>query len=575
LIPRFLERERRPTVLIACAVAIALCYVFATFDVSFLLGTGPFWANPRGPWLMDPKDSIDSIDVLTTQVAYLAFLHAPWGLPLFFVPDLGAPGGSSVILVDAVPIVALLGKSLAWATGLVINPYGLWVGACFVLSALFAALLVMALGLRSLLAAIAASLLALSMPALLYRFGHLSLMGQFIVIGALWLYARDARADGFWRRLGWWAGWLCLAALLHGYLFAMASALYAATWLRRVDTEHPSMRAALGEPVLVACCVALVLVVAGHFGKGTGTSPSGEGYGYFSMNLLSPIWPQRSGLFPGFYALQTGPDGQYEGFNYLGAGVLALLIVAIARFGRSIPAALRRHLPLLVVLTCLTVYAVSDAVFAGSHQVFYRPLPHSLAIVAGIFRSSGRMFWPCGYALAFLGLAFVLRRLKPGWKTAVVLGCCVLQVIDANPLRMRLTYLTERAVPTLLVRAEWEARMARAERVQVVPSFDCSTSLAVNHAGTSGSDSYIVHLELQRAAMDTRRPINSVNNPRRREDCSAQAIAMRQGPWDEHTMFIFLTGGQPDFPPAWRPPGLACAAFDRGFWCLGLAGTDR
>ena len=145
--------------LIACAAAIALCYVFATFDVGFLLGKGPFWANPRGPWLMDPNDSVDSIDVLTTQVAYLAFLHAPWGLPLFFVPDLGAPGGSSVILVDAVPIVALLGKSLAWATGLVINPYGLWVGTCFVLSALFATLLVVALGERSLLAAIAASLL--------------------------------------------------------------------------------------------------------------------------------------------------------------------------------------------------------------------------------------------------------------------------------------------------------------------------------------------------------------------------------------------------------------------------------
>ena len=411
------------------------------------------------------------------------------------------------------------------------------------------------------------------MPALLYRFGHLSLMGQFIVIGGLWLYARDARPGGFWGRLGWWAGWLCLAALLHGYLFAMAAALYAATWLRRFDTQRPSVRAALGEPALVACCVALVILVAGHLGKGTGTSLSGGGYGYYSMNLLSPFWPQRSGLLPGFYAIKTGLDGQYEGFNYLGAGVLTLLAVAVAQFGRSIPAALRRHSPLLAALILLTIYAVSTVWFAGSHLIFARSLPEPMAAVAGIFRSSGRMFWPCGYALALFGLAFVLRHLQPGWKTAVVLGCCALQVIDTNPLRARLTYLTERSVPTLLDRAEWKGRMARADRVLVTPSFSCTTSSRSASGGTGGTGSYIVHLELQRAAMEAQRPINSVNNPRAQDDCAGQAVAARQGPWDEHTLLVFI-GGQPDFPPAWRPSGLACTSFDRGFWCLGSAGAN-
>ena len=324
---RFLERERGAKLMIVTALAIAVGYVMVTFDAAFLLGTGPFWANPRGAWLMDPADHLQSVDVMTTQVSYIAFLHAPWNLPLFFVPDLGAPEGSSVILVDAVPIVALLGKILFSTTGLMITPFGLWIAACFVLSALFAVLLIRELGQRSLLAAIAASLLAVSMPALLYRFGHLSLFGQFIVIGGLWLYARDTRIGGFWRRAVWWIGWLCLAALLHGYLFAMASALYAATWLSRFERQRPSLRSALGEPALITLCVAILLIVAGHFGKGTGTSPAAEGYGYFSMNLLSPIWPQRSGLFPMLYALKTGPDGQYEGFNYLGGGVLALLAV--------------------------------------------------------------------------------------------------------------------------------------------------------------------------------------------------------------------------------------------------------
>jgi hypothetical protein len=575
IIKQFLECERSTQLMIAVAAAIALGYILVTFDVAFVLGTGPFWANPRGAWLMDPADHLESIDVMTTQVAYIAFLHAPWGLPLFFVPDLGAPGGSSVILVDAVPIVALFGKILFSATGLTINPYGLWIAVCFELSAIFATLLMIEMGQRSLLSVIAASLLAVSMPALLYRFGHLSLMGQFIVIGALWLYARDTRVGDSWRRTAWWAGWLCLAALLHGYLFAMASALYLATWLSRFARERPSIRRAIAEPVLIAGCVAVLLLAAGHFGKGTGTSPSAEGYGYFSMNVLSPIWPQRSGLFPGLYALKTGPDGQYEGFNYLGAGVLVLLAVALVAFGRSLPAALRRHTPLLVILIYLALYAISDAVFVGSHQLFYLRLPEPLAKLAGVFRSSGRMFWPCGYALALFGLAFVLRRLKPGWKSAVVLGCCALQLIDTNPLRARLTTLTERSVPTVLDRREWETRIARAKRVHVAPSFYCTTDMTPIQAGAAGSDSYIVHLELQRAAMTVGRPIDSVNNPRLVVDCPAQIAADQLGPWDDDTLDVFLTDVPAGFPKAWRPPGLACEPFDHGFWCLGPAPKNQ
>jgi hypothetical protein len=575
MIIRFLERERNQRLMIAVAMAVALGYVLVTFDAAFVLGTGPFWANPRGAWLMDPADHLQSIDVMTTQVAYIAFLHAPWGLPLFFVPNLGAPGGSSVILVDTVPIVALFGKILFSTTGLAINPYGLWIAICFELSAIFATLLMIEMGQLTLLAAIAASLLAVSMPALLYRFGHLSLMGQFIVIGALWLYARDTRTGGSWRRTAWWAGWLCLAALLHGYLFAMASALYLATWLGRFARERLSFRGAVAEPVVIACCVAILLAVAGHFGKGTGTSPSAEGYGYFSMNVLSPIWPQRSGLFPSLYALKTGPDGQYEGFNYLGAGVLVLLAAAILRFGQSVPAALRGHAALLVVLIYLALYAISDAVFVGSHQLLYLRLPEPLAKLAGIFRSSGRMFWPCGYALALFGLAFVLRRLKPGWKSAIVLGCCTLQLVDTNPLRARLTMLTERSVPTLLDRREWEARIALAKRVHVTPSFYCTTDMTPIEAGAAGSDAYIVHLELQRAAMTVGRPIDSVNNPRLVVDCPAQMAAEQLGPWDDDTLDVFLTDVTVGLPKTWRPPGLACESFDRGFWCLGPALKDR
>lgn len=560
-IAAFLERERSAPLLVACALAIAGAYILLTFNIDFLVGSGAFWANPRGPWLMDPHDSIDSADILDMQVGYTAFLHAPWGLPLFFVPDLGTPTGTSVILLDVIPIVAFAGKLFASATGVQVNPYGVWIAACFILSAVFAVLLMIQFGQRSLLAAFGASILAISMPALLHRFGHIALLGQFLVIGALWLYSRDAHGTSTpWRRNAWWAAWLCLAVMVHAYLFAMAAALYAATVLRRINTQHLSMRGALREPFLVACSVMTVMVAAGYFGQGTGSSASSGGYGYYSMNLLSPLWPQRSGLFPGFHDLVTGLDGQYEGFNYLGAGVLLLAAIAAWTSWGSLRPIIHRHLVLVVAFVYLTLFAISNVWFLGARQVFYVPLPAALDSLAGIFRSSGRMFWPCAYAVALFSLVLALRRLAPGWKTVAVLGCCLLQLIDSNPLRTRITTLTQRQVPTQLDRPQWEARMLRADRVQVEPSFMCG-SLA----------SHVEQLEIQRAAVGTRRPTNAVYNPRLQVDCAASEAAATQGPWDDHTLYVFFQDTGVTVPAGWRPPELACEPFDRGFWCLGLA----
>ena len=67
------------------------------------------------------------------------------------------------------------------------------------------------------------------------------------------------------------------------------------------------------------------------------------------MNLLSPIVPQDSGLFPGVGGLIDATGGQYEGFNYLGVGLLlASLLVLPAEVG-WLRRNLRRHVSLLVV----------------------------------------------------------------------------------------------------------------------------------------------------------------------------------------------------------------------------------
>ena len=559
-----LTSPRRTLVLIFCAFGLSSLYVLSTFAIPFLLGAGPFWANPQGPWLRDAADSISNSDVLNLQIGYVAFLHTNWHVPVFLVHNIGPPPGTNIIFLDAIPAVALLGKLAAGLTGGEINPYGMWVAACFILSAIFATLLVVEAGQRSLLAAAAASVLVVTAPPLLHRFGHLSLMAHFLVIGALFFYLLDRRIPAFRSTCGRWTGMLGIAALVHIYILAMAGAIYGASFARRWRASAYSFRAT-GEPFAVLSGLAALMLIAGHFGPGTGTDPSARGFGQYSMNLASPFWPQRSGLFPGFSAILDATTGQYEGFNYLGFGALIIVVLGVSLNLGQLRTKIVEHWEFCGVLGAFFLFALSNRIFLGNLKLLDLDYSGRLDQMLGVFRSSGRMFWPVFYAVLLFGLIGLLRRLSPGTQTVLVMVCCFLQLLDTDPLRARLALLTSTGTPSLLDRSQWEARMAQAARVEIDPPYQCKD-------GADGA----AQMHLQLAAVRVNRPINSVYNARLRvdpDDCRVAGAAARHGPWRDDTLYVFLTGVPNGPPSGWVAPRRFCHAFPLGEWCLGPAGA--
>jgi len=87
------------------------------------------------------------------------------------------PNPVAVVFTDSIPIVAMCGRLLYRATGLTPNLYGAWTALCFGASALSMTGLVVALGQRGIAPAILAAACAVCMPALLGRWGHMSLTG--------------------------------------------------------------------------------------------------------------------------------------------------------------------------------------------------------------------------------------------------------------------------------------------------------------------------------------------------------------------------------------------------------------
>ena len=125
------------------------------------------------------------------------------------------------------------------------------------------------------------------------------------------------------------------------------------------------------------------------------------------MNLLSPFVPQASGVVPGMRGVIDATGGQYEGFNYLGLGLLLASVFVLPAEAHWLSRNARRHLALLIACAALLAFAISHRVFVGDWLVATLPMP--LKPVLGIFRSSGRFFWLIGYAQIAVVLVLAFR----------------------------------------------------------------------------------------------------------------------------------------------------------------------
>jgi hypothetical protein len=453
--------------LLILAAIVGTVWAASLFDWSFVTGRNLYWQFPRG--------TIGGVnyDPATALAGYLYYVQSPWHLPLFYVSALGTPAGVNVIFTDLVPIVALVGKLIHGLTGITPNLYGAYLFLCFALPGVMITVVLIATKIRYALAAIIAAIFANATPALLWRWGHIGFTAQFLLIGALALYSFSLRKRS-WRGLATaWTAYLTLAYLTNMYLFAMVGVVWICAVIQRRLDGLARTREMLGTLALTIALVTIVMVLCGQFGSGS-QLPFTPDYGAYTMNLASPFVPQFSGLFPWHKRVIDATGGQYEGFNYLGLGLLLASLLVLQAEVSWLRRNLKRHVALVVAFVALTAFAISHRVFAGHWLLFELPLPHYVIWALGIFRGSGRFFWLITYTQMAMVIILGFRRTQP--LIAVCLaGAAIVQLFDVQPLRERIiASIADRSGPQQLDRSQLARLMAGARHIDVVPSFQCS-----------------------------------------------------------------------------------------------------
>lgn len=533
----------------------------AAFGVVWLVLLGG--GRALAPWNLDWLGYGDRASQL---VGWLLFRNEPWRLPLGRIDGLLHPLGTTIAVVDGIPLVALTARLLSPILPADFQYLGPWMGLCFALQGWFGARLVARWSERPEHRVLGGGLFVLAPPlaarAVDPRMLHASLCGQWIVLAALALAlapAADPRAAR--RSATWMAALSAVAVFVHPALAAMASGL-ALALLARFALERALSPASLAASLAVIVgALGASLLSLGYAG---GAPLETGGFGEFSADLLSlfnPMWLSK--FVP---ALPMGPR-QYEGFGYLGLGIFGLgAVAAVLVARRSIRS--RGHAttwgPLVAVTFAMAAFALSSRItFAGRPVLQLDAVYAPIAPLAQVFRSSGRFVWPLHYLLGAGALAVVLRcwAHRPRLATAALAATFTLQLVELSAAPRPASFAEEPWRPTS---PAWQLAAGKYRHLALVPpeihraggpcygpyEWDYYVPVAYEayRLGTTFNSGWVPRLDVERAI----------------RACDAFMAELERGRMSPDTLYVV----HPQLVPELRLRGAVCGAIDRLAVCV-------
>ncbi|WP_237216609.1 DUF6311 domain-containing protein [Falsiroseomonas oryziterrae] len=510
------------------ALALGVALVAWIFPAEFLFPAAGEAFRPVG-------------DAAQHVIAQRYLIADAWRWPPTFAANLNTQeGGLNTAFADSIPLLALVLKALRGWLPEGFHGIGLFYGLAWALQPVAAVWALRGADERRLLPAIGVSLAAVSMPAFIGRFGHAALSGHFLILVGLGFYFRLVvePTRGLW--IG--AALLQVAALLvHPYLALMTLALLAAVPATRLLRGERFLPEALG----VAGIVALVAAVMAAFGY-LGAEGDG-GYGMFAMNLLSPLWPSGSALlgWPWAPQLDATGHGGWEGYNWLGLGVIAAIVAGtLLRPGAAAEAMFRAHPGLTLAAIALSILAASHRVgFGGAIILDLGEVPSFLEQ----FRASGRFFWPVGYALLIGAMILLARSFAP-----LVLVAGLIQFADAATLRGELSRWAAQHPAWTVEAPKLRAALAEARSLTILPSWPCIDK-------ATGDATYAQLLEVLLLASERGVPASTMYAARWHEPPRCRDRELAAAPFAPGELRVILPAAQAALAPLVPGSDTRCA----------------
>lgn len=454
---------------------------------AFFLVVGPRALNPENiAWL-------GAGDPATHYLGWLFYRNSEWDFPVGLNSSYGLEIANSILYSDSNPFLAILFKRLHFILPETFQYFGIWLLLCFVLQALFGWKLIGLVTSNRLLRLLGAGLIVFAPPLIFRLHGHLSLVGHFLIVASLYLAFNSILQ----RRKLSWGLLLTVAALVHAYLLAMVVAIWLVDLFVRAINGRISWRSSVYEFSVLGLLLGFACWQAGYFSVGSGVSSSG--FGFYRMNVLSLF--DSSGWS---YVLRDFPQaaGDYEGFNYLGLGLIFLLVLSfpfILNIRKEAACLFREYYLFFIIFTLFFLFAITNSIGVGLFELKY-PLPDLFLQIANTFRASGRIFWPVFYVITFLLIALVIKSFDAR-AAGIILGLALLvQIMDTSsgwlPIRVKNMVESSPKWNSPLISKFWVDAATKYQNVRRIPVANHPSDWQVfaYYAGSHGLNTDSVYL---------------------------------------------------------------------------------
>ena len=317
--------------------------------------------------------------------------------------------------------------------------FGIWGLLCFVLQGYYAAKI---LGERSSSKTVilAGSIFFIVSPVMVFRmYYHTALAAHWLILLAIYFYSKHEKEyrDIFnpvmeWGILG------ILIGSIHLYFVPMCGAILLGYILCSIWKERKIRIRFFYPGISFSVGLFLTVYLLGGFSSGADTGTNN--LGLFSFNLNAFLNPMSYSTLLKNTSLWDWPfytQGQYEGFSYLGMGIILLCVCGIVLMIRNI---FRRRKPsvyqVMTVLMSigLIVLAASPTITWNDKLLLQLPYSSTIYKYWGIFGSCGRMAWPVVYFLMIFGITSIgnMKWKRKEISNVIIILACLVQVIDLS-----------------------------------------------------------------------------------------------------------------------------------------------
>lgn len=367
------------------------------------------------------------------------FRRSDWYFPLGLTDQLAYPLKTSVIYTDSIPIFAVFFKLFRSILPQQFQYFGIWGLLCFVLQGYYAAKI---LGERSSSKTVilAGSIFFIVSPIMVFRmYYHTALAAHWLILLAIYFYSKHEKEyRDIFKPVMQWGILGILIGSIHLYFVPMCGAILLGYILCSIWKERKIRIRFFYPGISFSVGLFLTIYLLGGFSSGADTGTNN--LGLFSFNLNAFLNPMSYSTLLKNTSLWNWPfytQGQYEGFSYLGMGIILLCACGIVLMIRNI---FRRRKPsvyqVMTVLMSigLIVLAASPTITWNDKLLLQLPYSSTIYKYWGIFGSCGRMAWPVVYFLMIFGITSIgdMKWKRKEISCVVLILACLVQVVDLS-----------------------------------------------------------------------------------------------------------------------------------------------